>query len=173
MDHARMSAGVAAVSGTPGFDDAPPAGFQAVDLGAGFASHNTRFYGCWQGDRLRLGFRVSPRLTNLRGGLHGGMLATFADMLLPYAIMYQRLGHRRFLPTINLQVDYLAPATVGSWIDGEADVLRVTRTMVFAQGKVFADGEIIARVSGIFKLGDAFPDGEGAGLGFAAPPERT
>ncbi|MBL8311847.1 MAG: PaaI family thioesterase [Burkholderiales bacterium] len=156
-----------------GTDDRPPAGFQPVDLGVGFATHNTRFFGCWRDDRLRLGFRVSPRLTNLRGGLHGGMLATFADMLLPYAIMYQGLGHRRFLPTINLQVDYIAPAGVGAWIDGEADVLKVTRSMAFAQGKVFADGKLIARVGGIFKLGDAFPDGEGNFLRFAPPPNKA
>jgi hypothetical protein len=34
-------------------------------------------------------------------------------------------------------------------------VLRVTRSMVFAQGLVSADGAPAVRVSGIFKLGPA------------------
>jgi hypothetical protein len=34
-------------------------------------------------------------------------------------------------------------------------VLRVTRSMVFAQGLVSADGTPAVRVSGIFKLGPA------------------
>ena len=33
---------------------------------------------------------------------------------------------------------------------------RTTRSMVFAQGLVTADGEPVARVSGVFKIGAAF-----------------
>jgi acyl-coenzyme A thioesterase PaaI-like protein len=69
--------------------------------------------------------------------------------------MYQALGGRRFLPTISLQIDYLAPAAIGAWVQGEAEVLRTTRNMVFMQGMIEADDTPIARVSGIFKIGPA------------------
>jgi acyl-coenzyme A thioesterase PaaI-like protein len=62
----------------------------------------------------------------------------------------------RFLPTISLQIDYLAPASLGAWVQGEADVLRVTRTMVFAQGVARVDDKPMMRVSGIFKIGQPF-----------------
>lgn len=153
-------------------DDAPPEGFQRLNFGEGFATRNACFYGRWEGDRVRLGFRVTPRLTNLRGGLHGGMLATFADMLLPYTIMTCGLGERRFLPTINLQIDYVAPAGVGDWIEGEAEVLRVTRSLAFAQGRITANDKLIARVSGIFRLGDAFPGAAEDAQLFAPPVKR-
>jgi len=62
----------------------------------------------------------------------------------------------RFLPTISLQIDYLAPAPLGAWVQGEAEVLRVTRTMVFAQGVARIDDKAVLRVSGIFKIGQPF-----------------
>jgi uncharacterized protein (TIGR00369 family) len=133
--------------------DNAPEGFVAADVGSGFSSRNARFYAQWANGHLLLGFRVAEHHTNLRRVLHGGMLATFADTLLPYAAMYQALGGRRFLPTISLQIDYLAPAAIGAWVQGEADVLRTTRNMVFMQGIITADAVAIARLSGIFKLG--------------------
>ncbi len=115
-------------------DDHPPEGFRWVDAGSGYASRNARFYAKWQDDRLLLGFRVTQHHANLRNVLHGGMLATFADTVLPYSAMYQALEGRHFLPTISLQIDYLAPAAIGAWVQGQADVLRTTRNMVFMQG---------------------------------------
>ena len=138
---------------TPESDRDIPAGFVLAAAGSGFASRNATFYGQWANERLLLGFRVEEQHTNLGGVLHGGMLATFADTLLPYAAMYQALGGRRFLPTISLQIDYLAPAAIGAWVQGSADVLRMTRNMLFMQAIISADDTPIARVSGIFKIG--------------------
>lgn len=138
-----------------------PEGFRAVDLGPGFVTNNAQLYGRWADEKLTLGFRVEMRLTNLGGVLHGGMLASFADTMLPYAVMYQALGGRQFLPTINLQIDYVAPAPLGAWVHGDATVLRVTRTMAFVQGLAYADDVLIARMSGIFKLGNLLEGGEG------------
>ena len=134
-------------------DTTVPIGFVLAAAGSGFASRNATFYGRWVNERLLLGFRVGEQHTNLGGVLHGGMLATFADTLLPYCAMYQALGGRRFLPTISLQIDYLAPAAIGAWVQGSADVLRMTRNMLFMQAIITADETPIARVSGIFKLG--------------------
>jgi acyl-coenzyme A thioesterase PaaI-like protein len=92
------------------------------------------------------------------------MLASFGDMLLPVCIHRQTEVGRRFLPTISLQIDYLAPAPLGAWVQGEADVLRVTRTMVFAQGVARIDGKPVLRVSGTVKIGQPFDwPVEGAG----------
>jgi uncharacterized protein (TIGR00369 family) len=106
---------------------------------------------------VRLGFRVEPRHTNPVGICHGGMMATFCDMLMPISIhrKSKEVG-MRFLPTINLQIDYLAPAPLGAWVEGEAEVLKVTRSLIFGQGLVTADGVVAVRVSGIFKIGQPF-----------------
>ena len=136
--------------------DIPP-GFRPLKMLGGFMELNGPLYMRSEAQAIQIGFRVEARHANPMGNCHGGMLATFCDMLLPLSVhrLSPEVGNR-FLPTINLQIDYLAPAPLGAWVQGEAQVLRVTRTMVFAQGLATADGVNAVRVSGIFKLGAPF-----------------
>jgi len=136
-----------------------PVGYQRLpQVGGPFTLANGPLYVWHEGPVVKFGFRVETRHTNPMGVCHGGMMATFCDMLVPLT------AHRttaevagRFLPTISLQVDYLAPAPLGAWVEGEGQVLRVTRSLLFGQGLVRADGVPCARLSGVFKLGPAFP----------------
>jgi uncharacterized protein (TIGR00369 family) len=125
-----------------------PDGFRAITMGGPFMAHNGPLYARWTGSRIQVGFRVLKHHCNPLASCHGGMLATFADMLMPSVAIYQGSMERRFLPTISLQIDYLAGAPRGSWVQGEGDVLRTTRNMVFLQGLVSADGTPVLRVSG-------------------------
>ncbi len=146
----------------PGGAPAVPAGFERLTLGGPFIQNNGPLYVRREGSAVQFGFRVEQRHVNTLGNLHGGMMATFCDMLLPLSVHYKTTELAgRFLPTVSLQVDYLAPAHVGMWVQGEAAPLRITRSLVFAQGLVTADGEACAGVSGVFKIGPATPPGAG------------
>jgi uncharacterized protein (TIGR00369 family) len=139
---------------------AVPEGFKERRFGGeGFIAVNGPLYARRNGSGFQLGFRVERRHCNLMGILHGGMMATFCDMLLPISahVLSNELGNR-FLPTINLQIDYLAASPLGSWVQGEAQLLRTTKSLVFMQGLVHADDVPAARVSGIFKIGPPFDD---------------
>jgi uncharacterized protein (TIGR00369 family) len=143
-----------------------PAGFRPMPMGGDFIGLNGPLWIRHErgahiptdgGVLVQMGFRVEQRHCNPMANCHGGWLASFADMLLPMSI------HRkapdvglRFLPTISLQIDYMAPAPLGAWVMGEAQVLRSTRSLVFAQGQVWADGTLALRCSGIFKIGPPF-----------------
>ncbi|HVO05594.1 MAG TPA: PaaI family thioesterase [Burkholderiaceae bacterium] len=137
--------------------DDPPAGFAPLAIGGEFMANNGPLYVRLVEGRAQMGFRIQTRHANPLNICHGGMLASFGDMLLPVCIHRQsaEVG-LRFLPTIGLQIDYLAPVPVGAWVQGEADVLRVTRTMVFAHGLARVDGTPVMRVSGTFKIGQPF-----------------
>lgn len=136
-----------------------PQGFKERRFGEGFIGVNGPLYLRRTEAGLQLGFRVERRHCNPMGICHGGMMATFCDMLLPISAhaLSTELGNR-FLPTINLQIDYLAASPLGSWVQGEAQLLRATRSLVFMQGLVNADAVPVARVSGIFKIGPPFDD---------------
>ncbi len=136
-----------------------PEGFRAREFGGGFIAVNGPLYARRNDAGFQLGFRVEERHCNPMGICHGGMMATFCDMLLPISahVLSEEIG-RRFLPTINLQIDYLAASPLGAWVQGEAQLLRATRSLVFMQGLVQADGVSVARVSGIFKIGPPFDD---------------
>ena len=139
----------------------PPPGFEAVELGGTFASLNGPLFARWSGERLQLGFRVGLGHVNPGQNCHGGMLCTFADILISTAAQYQTDIPRQFLPTISLQADFLAGAPLGSWVQGQAEILRVTRNLVFSQGLIQADGQVVMRASGVFRRGPLLPEAAG------------
>ena len=132
---------------------APP-GFIAIPFDVGFIGANGPLHvRIAEGEKLKLGFRVEMRHCNPMRICHGGMLATFIDMLMPFAIVHESQMAGRFLPTVHLAQEFLAPAPLGAWVEGTGELLRTTRNLVFAQCLVTADGENCMRASGIFKLG--------------------
>ena len=67
------------------------------------------------------------------------MLAGFADIVLAGGFNYvARLS--RFLVTVSLTTDFLAPAALGAWVEARPEVLTVTRSTLFGQCLVTADG---------------------------------
>jgi uncharacterized protein (TIGR00369 family) len=132
--------------------DQIPAGFAPLAIAMGFLESNGPLYARWAEGRLTLGFRVGLRHCNPGNVCHGGMLATFADMLLPIASRLQSATEMGFLPTVNLVCDFLAPAPLGAWVEGRADAVTITRNLLFAQGLATADGAACLRTSGIFKI---------------------
>lgn len=70
--------------------------------------------GRWRDDRLQLGFRVGTLHVNPGQNCHGGMLGMYADILISTAAQYQADIPRQFLPTISLQMDFIAVAPLGS-----------------------------------------------------------
>jgi uncharacterized protein (TIGR00369 family) len=129
-----------------------PEGFTPLRLSMGFLDANGPLYWRWAGERFLLGFRVEARHCNPGKVCHGGMLATFADMLLPIAARFQSNADMGFLPTVNLSLDFVAPAPLGGWLEGRAEGLKATRNLLFSQGTVTADGAICLRANGIFKI---------------------
>lgn len=150
------------VSRSNAMPEAPsiPDGFRPAHIHGDFIAFNGPLYARLTGDKIQLGFRVEQRHTNPLGICHGGMLATFVDMLVPCTAMYESGRERRFLPTISLQIDYIGPSPLGAWVQGEAQILRTTRNMVFGQGLVSADGAPALRFSGIFKLGQPWGEAD-------------
>ena len=137
---------------------APPTSFHPVDLGGTFATQNGPLFARWHDAHLEVGLRVDHRHVNPGQNCHGGMLSTFADIVLSGAAHYQTDIPRQFLPTISLQLDFLGPAALGSWVVGRADIFKVTRNLIFSQGWLHADGELVARASGVFRRGPLLAD---------------
>lgn len=138
----------------------PADGFVPVQIGGTFATHNGPLFARWRDGHLQLGFRVGPQHVNPGNACHGGMLGMFADILISSAAQYQTDIPRTFLPTISLQSDFLAPAPLGSWVQGQAEILKVTRTLVFSQGLITANGQAVMRSSGVFRRGPLLPDSD-------------
>jgi uncharacterized protein (TIGR00369 family) len=130
-----------------------PEGFQRLSFPpSAFVQMTGPIYGRRTDGIFTLGFRVEDKHCNAAGVCHGGMIATVCDMLITVGANIQS-GQSRFLPTVSMTCDYLAPAKHGAWVEGRVDVLRVTRNLLFASGllEVAGDGPV-ARVSGVMKV---------------------
>jgi uncharacterized protein (TIGR00369 family) len=129
-----------------------PEGFRPFRFNFGFLEAVGPLYGRWDGQRLLMGFRVEERHCNPGPVVHGGMMATFADMFIPIAARMQSKADVGFAPTVNLTLDFLSPTTHGSWVEGTAEFLRAGKTLFYAQGLATADGVLCLRASAIFKV---------------------
>lgn len=133
--------------------NATPEGYRLLQLPAsGYLQANGPFFAQWNGERFLLGFRVEQRHCNSSGVCHGGMIATLCDVLLTVGSNIQS-GLSRFLPTISMTCDFLAPASIGAWIEGRLDILSTTRNLMFVAGVLeVASCGPIARTSGVLKV---------------------
>lgn len=131
---------------------AVPDGFKPFKFNMGFIETVGPLYGKWDGARLLMGFRVEMRHCNPGQVAHGGMLATFADMVIPIAARVQSKADVGFAPTVNLNLDFIAPARLGAWVEGSAEFLRAGKSLFFAQGTATADGVLCLRANAIFKV---------------------
>lgn len=129
-----------------------PAGFRAMKLEYGFVGINGPLYGKLDNGKVVMGFRVEERHSNPGKIAHGGMLATFADMLLPITARIEAKEDMGFVPTVSLSLDFLGPAKLGAWVEGRADVLRTGKSIFYVQGLVTSDGAPCLRASGVFKI---------------------
>lgn len=152
--------------------DAPP-GFRPIEitLGGAFAAANGPLWLRKRGPTLELGLRIDERHCGLLGVCHGGMLATFADMLMPLVVFEDpaRAPFRHAIPTVSMQLDYLAPVRRGDFILGAAQVLKTTRRLLFIQGLIHVADQIVLRCSGVYTLGGELAP-EWPGFYVDAPP---
>ncbi|MBM3556959.1 MAG: PaaI family thioesterase [Alphaproteobacteria bacterium] len=54
--------------------------------------------------------------------------------------------------TISLNTDFVSGAKPGDWIDGEAEITRKTRNLVFVSGRLSVEGKTVLNASGIWKI---------------------
>lgn len=133
-----------------------PVGFKQVQLEQSFASANEPMF--WRDDPsdggVAFGMYIDARHCNPLGKCHGGWIATFFDMVLPLTARFTVPElELRFLLTVNLNIDYLAPVERGVWLEGKARVLKKTKRLVFVDGVLSAEGDIVARANTVLRAG--------------------
>ena len=151
--------------------DDPPPDFLKIDFARGrpeptFNSHIGNLY-VKRGekgtrDEFVMGFRVHQHMCNPAGGLHGGMMMTVADLVGAMG-GGTAAGLRKFLPTVNMTFDFVAPAKVGDWVEGRVELVRATRSLLFTNIYLTVGEQKILRASSICKI----PSGDGLSFGKA------
>ncbi|WP_157220701.1 PaaI family thioesterase [Flavisphingomonas formosensis] len=139
-----------------GEEPGPPADriWRDYERGGPFTDFTGPFYTTREallpGERVRLGFRVGREHCNPRMVCHGGMLATFFDIVLAGGLIAE--GAPSPVITISMTLDYLAPAYFGEWIESRVEVPRLTHRIGFPQAMLVGPQGPVLRGSGVFKL---------------------
>jgi acyl-coenzyme A thioesterase 13 len=107
---------------------------------------------------LSLGLFAQPKHANLRGSVHGGVLASIADMALGYTLAFSS-DPPAGLVTANLTIDYAGSAKIGDWIHTQTDVQRQGGRLAFANCYIYVGEQRICRASGVFLASD-WPRGD-------------
>ena len=126
-----------------------PAGFAPIFRTSPFLETIGPLYSAGSGATLVIGMRVEEKHTNARGTLHGGVLASIADIALGYG-MATSTSPPTSMVTANLSVDFAGSAQLGDWIETSLDIQKIGSRMAFANVYFSVAGERIARASGVF-----------------------
>jgi len=134
----------------------PPSGFQPFAHSSPFLE---RAVGpLWErtlDGRLVVGMRVGEAHLNSWGGVHAGLLCSVADVALGQAVA--RCGDVPHPSLVGIDVDIIASAALGSWIEVRTEVLRAGRRLGFGAAELFADARRIGRAKGTFAMREAGP----------------
>ncbi len=126
-----------------------PAGFRPVPQTNTFETFVGPLYEKWDGEDYICGFRAATHHGNRRGVVHDGMLFTFANHTLGNMV-WERFKDQP-CATVTLNVDYLAGALSGNWIECAGNITRETRSLIFIKGQLTIDGQNIMTASGVWK----------------------
>ena len=130
----------------------PPPGFRVFDPGPGFGALFGPMAVAPDPAGPKIGFRVAPHHLNLFGRCHGGALAMLADYQLAPLRIAGVEPSRGFAPTLSLQVDYLAAANLGDWVEAECTLQRATGRYLFTQALMSNAQGPVARSSAIYAV---------------------
>ncbi|PHQ72366.1 MAG: thioesterase [Sneathiella sp.] len=129
-------------------DFVAPEGFEEVTGPAPFAALNGPFYEKIVDDQtLVRAFQAEEKHLNGAHLVHGGMLMAFADSALGRSIGHQT-GRRSV--TIKMSSEFMKPGRVGDWIEAHVEIIRSTKTVVFARCDLVAGRRTIFKADAIF-----------------------
>ena len=108
---------------------------------------------------VQIGVRLRDVHCNSRGFVHGGVIAALADNAMGLSFA-QALGALAEPPegragssvTIGLNVDFVAMAKTGQWLQIEPRVVKAGRSLGFVDALITADGKIAARANATFRV---------------------
>ena len=126
----------------------PPKGYEPIVSWSNFGWENGPIFDRESENGWVRGFRVLDKHTNAAGVCHGGMLMTFADILLSRAVM--DVVQPPFV-TIRMVTDFVGAGVKGQWLEGTAEVLGETDSIITVTGKVTSETGVVISCEALFK----------------------
>lgn len=131
-----------------------PTGFEPIFRRSPFLDTIGPLYNKGMGEPMAIGFHVQEKHTNARGLLHGGVLATVADIAMGYALATSATPPISLI-TASLTVDFMGSAKIGDWVETRVEIQKLGGRLAFANVYFAATGQRIASARGVFVVAEA------------------
>lgn len=93
---------------------------------------------------FEMSFTVRNEMTNPAGMLHGGIHAAILDDTIGMTVA--TLGLANLYVSVNLSIDFLAPARVGEVVISKTKIIRAGKTIVNATAEIYNEkGQLLSR----------------------------
>lgn len=126
-----------------------PEGFLPFPRNSAFSDLVGPFYYKPRGESLSVGMRAEEKHANMRGIIHGGVLATLVDVALGFTSAFTSDPPRGYV-TAHLSIDYAGRAHVGDWLDARVDIQKRGNRLAFANCFVWVGEKRIVHASAVF-----------------------
>jgi len=134
--------------------EAVPPGYAPYSRASPFLQYVGPLYLKLTGDTFTFAIRIGQRHLNGRGTAHGGVIAGFADMVMGYAAFETS---KRFLSTVSLTVDFVAPVHDGDWLEAQARIISIGRRLASVDCTIHVAERAVGRASAVFATHDHPP----------------
>lgn len=108
------------------------------------------------GEAVHLAVEVREAHCNARGFAHGGFISALADNAMGLSVVrlarLQPGQEEASAVTVTLALDYLDTARIGEWLEVRPTVLKLGRSLAFAECRVVCGERLIARGNASFKV---------------------
>jgi acyl-coenzyme A thioesterase 13 len=128
-----------------------PAGFEPLFRTSPFVDSIGPLFSRGKGAELVIGLHAERKHCNNRGLVHGGVLATIADIALGYALAYAS-DPPLSLVTASLTLDFAGSAKEGDWMEAHVDPHKAGSRLAFANCYIRVGDQRIVRASGVFAV---------------------
>lgn len=128
-----------------------PAGFERLQRGGPYMAGLGDLYLRQEDGQIVIAMHVNERHTNMRGIVHGGMLASLADTALGIGLTLSCEARHSFV-TVSLTNDYLEAARPGDWLEAHVQVDRIGGRVAFAGCRLQVGEKLVLRATGVFAV---------------------
>ncbi|KDP88108.1 esterase [Cupriavidus sp. SK-3] len=134
-----------------------PEGYQPLFRTSPFLDATGPYFYKRLGEGFTVALRVQAKHTNASGTIHGGLVATLADVSLGYVTATSQQPPLR-MTTANLSIDYVGTAKLGDWVEAHVNVVKAGSRLAFANALISTSGRPIASTRAVFLVVGNQPD---------------
>jgi len=130
-------------------DPPVPEGFRLLDIRGPYDRALGTLYFKRGEKGFTVGFRVAAGHCNPNQILHGGVVATVADISMGISSRLPTQGRAKVV-TASLAIDYIGSAVVGDWVEARSEIVNVGRRLIIVQCDFWKGAKRIVRANSTF-----------------------